>query len=92
MKEYITKIIHEDKNITIGTNGHAILVGQKDDWVVLEKSDIRVIGGCLAKHFDWSVLKGFSLLEGQDELLLTQENNTVCINKSIFNSLLAQRL
>jgi hypothetical protein len=87
MKEYITKQYYEKDGLIIGTNGKSYLIGQHTEWVIVDKHDLRFIK---------KVLKDEALAGGMNEslvvrtnkkgeLVLSQQNNTIRINKNLFS-------
>lgn len=88
MREYITKVLHEDEDNIIGTNGQSIIIGKDSDWIVLDKTDIRKIAGCIDGNLGVSILDNISLQVHKDELLLSQPSpsgdNVIAMNKFVF--------
>lgn len=93
MKQYITKTLYEKEGLLIGSNGISFIVGQNDEWVVLDKRDIKNIHDLMRKtDVAGGLLNGLIIkTKVKGKIVLTQENNTVAIRRSIFNNLFLKK-
>ena len=95
MKEYITSTIHDKDGLVIGSNGRSIIIGQNDEWVVLGKKNIRDIRRIIKGHnmLAGGIFEDITVKRGNnpEQLLLSQQNNTVAVSGKLFNDRLLNR-
>jgi len=86
MKEYITQIIYENSPLIIGTNGKSIIIGDENQWVILDKYDIKHINAHIS-GVKMPEIYNTKIVSSKDEILISQGQDCVTLSKNLFGNL-----
>lgn len=88
MKEYIEKVLYNASGFIIGQNSkNSFILGQDNQWVVLDSLDIKKIKNTLSLNKNKGVFDGFNFTGNQNTITINQQGHTIVLDRSIFKNL-----